>query len=217
MAKQLLLQAEIREKTGSHAVKKVLKQNRIPAVIYGHKEDPISISLDEHNFMEGLHHGIRLLDVQIGKDTQTTLIKDLQYDCLGKKVLHADLMRVDVTEKIKVTVPLEIKGSAAGLHEGGMVEQHMSQLEIECMPTDIPKSIVVSVKNMKIGDTVHARDIQLPEGVKLVTSPEILMVSCHIVTVAKTTEEIEQELPVAPEVIGEVKEAEEGAAEEEKK
>jgi large subunit ribosomal protein L25 len=125
--------------------------------------------------------------------------------------------RVDVTEKIKVTVPLEIKGTAAGLHEGGIIEQHMGQLEIECMPTDIPKSIVISVKNMKIGDTVHARDVQLPEGVKLMTSPEILLVSCHIVTVAKTTEEIEQEMPAAPEVIGEVKEAEEGAAEEEEK
>lgn len=217
MAKQLLLQAEIREQTGSHAVKKVLKQGRIPAVIYGHKKDPISISLDEHNFMEGLHHGLRLLDVQIGNDTQTTLIKDLQYDCLGKKVLHADLMRVDVTEKIKVTVPIEVKGTAAGLHEGGIIEQHMGQVEIECMPTDIPKSIVISVKSMKIGDTIHARDVQLPEGVKLVTSPEILLVSCHIVAVAKTTEEIEQEMPATPEVIGEVKEAEEGASEEEKK
>jgi large subunit ribosomal protein L25 len=216
MAKELLLKAEIREKTGSNSVKQVLKQGRIPAVIYGHKEEPIAISLEEHNFMEGLHHGLRLIDVQLGKKKQKTLIKELQYDCLGKKVLHADLMRIDVTEMLKITVPLEIKGSAAGMHDGGIIEQHSNKLEIECLATDIPKSIVVSVKNMKIGDSIHARDIQLPEGVKLVTSPEILMVSCHVVVEAKTTEQIEMELPAAPEVIGEVKEPEEGEAEEKK-
>lgn len=216
MAKELLLKAEIREQTGSHAVKKVLKQGRIPAVIYGHKEKPISISLDEHNFMEELHHGHRLLDIQIGRKKQKTIIKDLQYDYLGKKILHIDLMRVNVTEKLKVTVPLELKGVSSGTHEGGIIEQHTNQIEVECLATDIPSSIVVSVKNIKIGDTIHAGDIQLPEGVRLITSPEMLLVSCHVIAAAKTTEELEMEEPSAPEVIGEVEEPEEGESEEKK-
>ncbi len=209
MAKELLLKAEIRERTGSHAVKQVLKQGKIPAVIYGHKEEPISVSLDEHNFMEGLHHGHRLLDIEIGTKKQKTIIKDLQYDCLGKNVLHVDLMRVDVTEMIAVTVPLELKGTAVGTHEGGIIEQQVSQIEIECLATNIPDSIVVSIKEMKVGDSIHAGEIQLPEGMKLVTSPDMLLVACRVVVEAKTTEELDMEAPSAPEVIGEVKESEE--------
>jgi large subunit ribosomal protein L25 len=216
MAKELLLKAEIREQTGSKAVRKVLKQGKIPAVIYGHKEEPIAISLDAHNFVEGLHHGHRLMDVQIGRKKQKTIVKDLQYDYLGKKVIHADLMRIDVTEKLKVTVPIELKGSAAGTHEGGIVEEHTDHLEVECKATDIPETLVVSIKDMKVGDVLHAGDIQLPEGVKLASSPDLLMVSCHLVAAAKTTEEVEEEMPAAPEVIGEVKEGEEGEPEEEK-
>jgi large subunit ribosomal protein L25 len=177
MAKELLLQAEIREQTGSKAVRKILRQGKIPAVIYGHKEEPISISVNAHNFKEGLHHGHRLMSIQIGKTKQTTIVKDLQYDCLGKNVIHADLMRIDVTERLKVTVSVELKGSAAGTHDGGIVEQHTNSIEIECLATEIPASIIVSIKNLKVGDALHAGDIQLPEDIKLVTSPDILIVS----------------------------------------
>jgi large subunit ribosomal protein L25 len=214
MAKELLLKAEIREKTGSHAVKHVLNQGRIPAIIYGHKEEPVSISLDEHNFMEGLHHGHRLLDIQIGGKKQKTIIKDLQYDYLGRKVLHIDLMRVDVTEMIKVSVPLELKGTAQGTHEGGMIEQHVNEIEIECLATNIPNSIVVPLKEVKVDDIIHAGDVTLPEGTKLVTSPDMLLVTCHVVAAAKSTEDLEMEEPSAPEVIGETKEPEEGESEE---
>ena len=216
MAKELLLKAEIREKTGSKAVRKVLKQGKIPAVIYGHKEEPIAISLDAHNFVEGLHHGHRLMDVQIGRKKQKTIVKDLQYDCLGKNVIHADLMRIDVSERLKVTVPIVLKGTAAGTNEGGIIEEHTDHLEVECKATDIPESIIVSVKEMNVGDALHAGDIQLPEGVKLVSFPDLLMISCHLVAAAKSTEEVEEEMPAGPEVIGEEKEAEEGESEEEK-
>jgi large subunit ribosomal protein L25 len=214
MAKELLLQAEIREQTGSHAVRKVLRQGKIPAVIYGHKEEPMSISVDAHSFKEGLHHGHRLMSIQIGNKKQTTIIKALQYDCLGKNIVHADLMRIDITQRLKVTVPVELKGSAAGAHDGGVVEQHTNKVEIECLATEIPASVIVSVKNLKVGDSLRAGDIQLPEDVKLVTSPDILIVSCHVVAEVKTTEQLEGEMPTAPEVIREVKEPEEGESEE---
>jgi len=209
MAKELLLEAEIREKTGSHAVKHVLKQGRIPAIVYGHKEEPISISLDGHNFMEGLHHGHRLIDIKIGNKTQKTIIKDLQYDYLGRKVLHIDLMRVDVTEKIKVAVPLELKGTAPGTNEGGMVEQHVNEIEVECLATNIPNSIVVSVKELNVGGAIHAGEIKLAEGIKLDSPEDTLLVTCNVVAAAKSTEELEMEEPSAPEVIGESKESEE--------
>ena len=208
MEKALLLKAEIREQTGSKHAVNVRKQGRIPAIVYGHKKEPVAVSLDEHNFVEGLHHGHRLLDVQLGKKKEKMLVKDLQYDHLGKNIIHADLIRVDVSETVKVTVPIELKGTAQGTHEGGIIEEHTDRLEVECKVTDIPESIIVSIKEIGVGDNLHAGDIELPAGVKLASSPETLLVTCSLVAAAKSTEELEEEVPIAPEVIGEAKEVE---------
>ncbi|MGD2094817.1 MAG: 50S ribosomal protein L25 [Phycisphaerales bacterium] len=216
MAKTLLLKAEIREHTGSKAVQKIREQGRIPAIVYGHKQEPVAVSLDGHNFVEGLHHGHRLMDVQIGKKKEKVIIKDLQYDHLGKNVIHADLMRVDIKEMIKVTVPIELKGTAQGTHEGGIIEEHADRLEIECKANEIPEAITVSVKDVDIGDAIHVSDIKLPAGVKLISPPETLVVTCHLVAAAKTTEEVEEEMPAAPEVISEAKESEEQDTEDSK-
>ena len=208
MEKALLLKAEIREQTGSKHAVNVRKQGRIPAIVYGHKKEPVAVSLDEHNFVEGLHHGHRLLDVQLGKKKEKMLVKDLQYDHLGKNIIHADLIRVDVSETVKVTVPIELKGTAQGTHEGGIIEEHTDRLEVECKVTDIPESIIVSIKEIGVGDNLHTGDIELPAGVKLASSPETLLVTCSLVAAAKSTEELEEEVPIAPEVIGEAKEVE---------
>jgi large subunit ribosomal protein L25 len=213
MKKTLLLKAEIREHTGSKTVRKIRKQGKIPAIMYGHKKEPVAILLDGHNFVEGLHHGHRLIDVQIGRKKEKTIVKDLQYDHLGKNIIHADLMRVDVSEKIRVTVPIELKGTAVGTHEGGIIEEQTDHLEIECKATDIPETIVVSIKDVQVGSTLHAGEIELPDGVNLVSPPDTLLVTCHLVTAAKTTEELEEEVPAAPEVIGEAKEPEAEAEE----
>src|SRR4030042_6234083 len=216
MEKSLLLKAEIREQTGSGHAAKVRKGGRIPAVVYGHKEEPVAISLDAHNLVEGLHHRHRVMDVQIGKKQEKMIVKALQYDHLGRDIIHVDLMRVDVTEIIRVTVPIELKGTAKGTHEGGVVELRTNQLEVECKVTEIPEVIVVSVKEIGLGDTLHASDVELPSGVKLVSAPSTLLVTCSLVTAAKSTEELEAEMPAAHEVIGEVKEEAEGEGAEEK-
>ncbi len=214
MAKELLLKAEIREHAGTKAVKKIRMQGRIPAIVYGHKEQPIAISLDEHNFIEGLHHRHRLMDVQIGKKKEKMIVKELQYDYSGKNIIHADLMRVDVTEVVKVTVPIELKGTAQGTHESGIIEEHTDHLEIECKATEIPETIVVPIKDVHVGGALHAGEIELPNGVKLLSLPETLLVTCHLVAAAKTTEQVEEEIPAAPEVIGEAAESEEETSEE---
>ena len=211
MEKTLSLKAEIRENTGTKSAVKLRGQGRLPAVVYGHKEKPVAVSLDERTLVEGLHRGHRLIDVQIGKKNEKMIIKDLQYDYLGKDIIHVDLMRVDVTELIKVTVPIELKGKARGTQEGGIIEGHADHLEVECKATDIPESILVSVKDVRVGDSLHVGDIELPEGVKLVSDASMLLVTCGLVAAAKSTEELEEEMPAAPEVIGE---AEEEASEE---
>jgi large subunit ribosomal protein L25 len=213
MDKALVLKAEIRQGLGSKDAAKLRKKGQVPAVVYGHKKEPVSIALDAKSFREGLQRGRRLIEVEIDKKNEALLIKEVQYDYLGTDIIHVDLMRVDVTEMVRVTVPIELKGTAKGAQEGGMVELHTGNLEVECRVTQIPDRITVSVKEMVLGDAIHAKDIQLPEGVKLISSPELLVATCHIVAEVKTTEELEAELPTAPEVITAAKEEpEEGEA-----
>ncbi len=143
------------------------------------------------------------MDITVNGATATTLIKDLQYDHLGRNIIHVDLMRVDVTEMIEVSVPVELKGVAKGTHDGGIIESSTDHLDIECLAVRIPESIIVSIKDLGVGESIKAGDVALPEGVKLVTAPEAIVVSCRVVAEAKTTEQLEAETPVAPEVIRE--------------
>jgi len=212
MAKTLVLKAQKREQTGSKFAVKVRSQGRIPAIVYGHRKEPETISLDTHNFIEGIHHGHRLFNVQLGRKKETMLVKDIQYDHLGREVIHVDLMRVKVTETVKVTVPIEVKGVAKGTHAGGIIVEHLNRLEVECRVTDIPENILVSVKELDIGDSLHAGDLELPEGVKLLTDTSTLVVACSEVA-AMAAEEVEEEASTAPEVIGEVTEEEEPSEE----
>jgi large subunit ribosomal protein L25 len=216
MAEALVLKAQKREQTGSKSAARVRREGRIPAIVYGHKQDAVAISLDAHSLVEGIHHGQRLIDVQIGRRKEKVLIKDLQYDYLSKDVIHVDLIRVDVSETVKVTVPIELKGTAQGTHEGGIVEEHADRLEVECKVTDIPDTIAVWVKDMGVGDNIHAGDVELPEGIRLASDTSMLIATCGLVAAAKSTEEVEAEMPSAPEVIGEAEQETESTGEEAK-
>jgi large subunit ribosomal protein L25 len=168
--------------------------------------------MDMRSFREGLQTGRRLMDIELAGKNEKLLIKEVQYDHLGKEIIHVDFMRVDVTEVVRVTIPIEFKGTAKGTQEGGMVEIHSDKIEVECLVTNIPDKITYSIKEMLLGDAIHANNIPLPEGVKLVSAPELLMATCHEVAEVKTTEELEAEAPAAPEVITEVERKEREAA-----
>jgi large subunit ribosomal protein L25 len=201
MAEALVLKAQIREGSGSKNSAALRQQGLIPAIVYGHKENPVSIALNGHDFLANLMHGSRLFDIEIAGKQDKLLIKDVQYDYLGKDVIHADFMRVDLTEMVKVSVPVELKGTAKGAADGGVVDQHLAQLEVECVVTNIPSSITISIKELGIGDSVKAGDVALPQGVKLVTDPAAIVLACHVVAEVKTAEEAELEAPTGPEVI----------------
>jgi large subunit ribosomal protein L25 len=214
MDRTLALQAELRERIGSKAATAVRKQGRIPCIVYGHKEQPVAITVNAHDFLEGVHHGHRLMDITINGAAEKMLIKDLQFDHLGRDVVHVDLMRVDVTEMITVDVPVELKGIAKGVADGGVIESNTDHLEIECLAINIPEKIVVVIKDLGVGESIKAADVKLPEGVKLVSPADTAVVSCRVVAEAKTTEQVEAEAPAVPEVITEkAPKAEEGAEE----
>ncbi|MCK4958496.1 MAG: 50S ribosomal protein L25 [Planctomycetes bacterium] len=212
MADRMVLKGELRDKVGSRHAARLRKGGKLPAIIYGHGKDPAAVSFDLHDFTEGLHHGHRLFDADIDKSKETLLIKDLQYDHLGKGIIHVDMVRVDLAEVVTVMVPLELKGTSEGSHEGGIIDEHLDHLEVECKVSDIPEVIEVSIKEVGVGDAIHAGDIELPSGMKLATAADALVLTCHLVAAAKSTEEMEEEMPSAPEVITE-KAPEEGTEE----
>lgn len=213
MAQRAVIKAEIRTTLGTKDASRLRDKGMLPAIVYGHKKEPVAISFDLHGFIEDLHHGHRLFDADMGGKTETLLVKDLQYDYLGKSVIHADMVRVDLEETVKVKVSIELRGTSKGSHEGGIIDEHLDHLEIECKVVDIPEVIPIVVKELGVGDSVHAGDVELPAGAKLVTDPKALVLTCHLVAAAKTTEEVEEEMPVGPEVITEKAPEEEGGKE----
>lgn len=209
---ELILKAQIRNERGKKHNAKLRQQGDIPAIIYGHKQEPQAVALSEHDFAEVLHRGKRLLDIVVDGKPEKMLVKEVQYDHLGKRMIHVDFIRVDLSEKVTVAVPLVFKGTAVGAAEGGVVEEHLDSIEIECTVTEIPESIDVSIKGLKIGDSMNVKDIVLPSGVELVTNPDLLVIACHepVAVVEPTAEEAVAGLePASPEVITERKPKEE--------
>jgi large subunit ribosomal protein L25 len=213
MSETVELKASVRENTGTRNSGRLREQGKLPAVVYGHKKEPVSITLDTHEFIENLHHGNRIFEVDVDGQKDTLLVKDIQYDYLGKSVIHADLVRVDLSERVKVEVMIELRGTAAGTHMGGMVEEMMNAIEVECEVRAIPEVILVNISDLELNQVLHAGQIELPEGITLVTDTDAVVVTCHETKAAVAEEEAEgeeagEEAAAEPEVITEKKEEE---------
>ncbi len=200
------LNVEIRDRAGKGVARKLRAAGRIPGIFYGKNVSPVAISLDERDLRRlldasdaGLNTIIRLAG---GGDLsgKQVLIRELQKDPVRGDYLHADLYTVDVTRTVEVSVPIRITGRASGVEfEGGVLDQSLRELDLTCLPLAIPKELVVDVSRMELGESLHVRDIALPEGVELRSDADLSVVS--IVAASKA----EEEAPV------EAEEGEEGA------
>lgn len=211
MSETVGLKASVRDGVGSRSSARLREQGKLPAVVYGHKQESISVALNAHEFIEKLHHGHRIFEVDIDGKKDTLLVKDLQYDYLGKSVIHADLVRVNLSERVTVEVMLDLRGTAAGTHMGGIVEEVMNAVEVECEVRDIPEVLPVNIKDLGFNEVLHAGQIELPAGFVLITDPDAVVVSCHETKAAVVETEGEEGEAAAgetaePEVITEKKE-----------
>lgn len=167
------IQGETRQPGNRHANEGLRRRGLIPAVIYGHGQNPEHVSLSRHDTELALSRATHVVQVRIEGRDQQYLLKDVQFDHLQKTPVHVDLMRVDVHERVQVKVPLEFRGTAKGVAEGGGVLLHvMSELEIECAVLAIPESIRVRVDFLELNQSLHVREIELPEGVEALAKPE---------------------------------------------
>ena len=201
-ATQPKITAELRDKTGSRYAARTRAQGKLPAVIYGHKQDPVSISVDLKAMTELLHHNAHLIEVDVAGKTESCLVKDVQWNHLGNKILHVDLARVDLSEEVEVEVEIELTGEAVGLKEAGAIlEQNTNTIEVKCRADAIPEILTHDVSAMNVGDSLLVSDLTLPSGVTAVSEPDTLV--AHI-SVAKAATEDEEagEGGDEPEVIG---------------
>lgn len=209
-----MMKATRRTEFGSRQVRRLRDKGDIPGVLYGHGKENTPIAISEHDMELAVLHGERLLEVDIEGKREHALIKEIQWDTFGHVVLHVDLTRVNLDERVEVAVPVSLHGTPAGIEEGGTLQQYTAEVTIECLVTAIPDDISIRVGEMNIGDTLHAGDMELPEGAKLLDDPETAI--CSVTYVAEELpaeeEEAAEEVAAEPEVIGETAEEGEGEA-----
>jgi large subunit ribosomal protein L25 len=208
------IQARPREARGTRGCKRLRKQDLIPAVIYGHGEPNVLLSLRRADIDKLIEDHQFIVQVDWDGKRESAQIRELQYDALGDHIVHVDFVRISLTENVTVSVPVEAHGDAAGVDEGGTLELHLHELEIECLPMAIPERLRVEVGHLGINDAVRIGEIQLPEGVAAVGDPEEVVVS--VAPPVEIEEEEAEGLAVEaaePELIGRPPEDEEAAGE----
>jgi large subunit ribosomal protein L25 len=219
MAKQVKLKAEPRTATGRSAARKLKARGIVPAIIYGGKEkaQPLQLASRDVNVMLSHASGENILvELEIAgeKSNRTALVQEIQHSPVGGDVLHIDFHAVSMDQTIQADVPLEASGVANGVKNfGGLLEQSLKVVTVECLPRDLPDRITVDVSNLNIGDSIHVRDIQMPKGV----TPKAHLELTAFSVLAPVVEE--EPVPVAaegaaagPEVITEKKPEGEAAA-----
>jgi large subunit ribosomal protein L25 len=191
---------------GSRGAKKLRKDGLIPAVIYGHKEAVIPLALDRKELETALRHNTRVVDLQLPAGPETAVIQDVQYDHLGSFVMHVDFKRVSRDERVKMTVRIELKGTPPGLGGGHILEQPLHALHVECLALAIPDSIKVNVTGLQLGHPIHVKELTLPEDVKALDDPDLVVVQIALVKVeaAPAVAPAEPGAPTAaePEIVG---------------
>lgn len=182
MITETVLQATPREKVGKGSARQLRAKGGIPVTLYGGGKDAVSVGINARELgailrSETGRNTIFTLDVP-GGDSTPVMIKQLDLDPITGRVQHADFVRIDLTEKTRVTVSVTFAGEAEGVKvSGGMLEVHSHSVEIECLPRDIPETIEADVTALIIGDHLRASELRLPENVTLLSDPDLLLAS----------------------------------------
>jgi large subunit ribosomal protein L25 len=190
------------------------RDGKLPAVLYGHGEDCVSLSLAADQFEASLRHGVKVVDLD-GAATGKALLQDIQWDTFFQHVLHVDLLRVRAGEKVTVEVPIELRGEAPGSRDGGVIEQMLHSIEIEVELDAIPEKLHVSINKLEVGGELKISDIiDMPAGAKVLSDDDTMIVHC-VMPMAEE-EEVAEGAVAEPEVIGKGKEEDEEGETEEK-
>jgi len=219
---RLSLTAKAREESGKGHARRMRKAGYVPAILYGPNREATPIKVKAQELYSSLASNA-IIDLTIegeeSQDKAVVMLKDLQRDILKGFLVHADFHEISLDETMVVSVSIELEGTPAGVKEGGVLSQLLREVEVECLPTNIPSQLTLDVSALEIGDSLEVGELDLPEGVDFITPTDETVVTV-IVPTAEIEEEEEEELEdvdAEPELIGAEDEDEEGEEEEEDK
>jgi large subunit ribosomal protein L25 len=219
---EVTIEVAKREETGKNANRRTRSRGEVPGIVYGAGKDTVQIKLDRKTLVETLKKGgggnaIFLLKLAGTDKSRHAMIREMQIDPVSRQIVHIDFQRIVLTEEVRVAVAIEVHGLAYGVkNEGAILDFPTRQVHVRCLPTQIPAKIEVDVTELHVNQHIEAKDLKLPEGVKLEEDPDRVIVSCkheRVVEEAPAAEALLEAAPAEPEVIKKGKVLEEGAEE----
>ncbi len=182
MANIIELQAQARSESGTSAVGRLRRAGSIPGVLYGRKRENTNIQVDGKTFTRIIDHSASdniLVNLQLGGSEQLALVQEVQHDHLKGGILHVDFHAVAMDEDIHADVPVETAGTPEGAKFGGQLELMLHAIEVHCLPKDLPERITVDVSALKVGEAIHVRELNLPQGVKVRLDGDVVVAIVH--------------------------------------
>jgi large subunit ribosomal protein L25 len=172
-----VINATSRSETGSAASRRLRKLDfRIPAIVYGLKTENLKITIDTKEWITFAKKDIQVIKLMIDeKKPINVLLKDIQYNVLSDTTLHVDLQEIDMKEEITATIPVYSHGTAAGIAQGGILTQLEHEIEVSCLPNDLPESIEVDITELEMDGSILVKELVVPENVKITSDPEMLV------------------------------------------
>jgi large subunit ribosomal protein L25 len=177
---EVKLTAESREGVGKGAARKIRAAGKVPGVLYGPAVEPMRLAVDALQLWHALHTDAGtnvLINLAVDGDTFLTMPREVQRDIVRGTLLHVDFLRIRRDVAIQVDVPVLLVGESVGVKEGGVVEHHLWELRVECLPTQVPESIEADISALAVGDSLHVSDLKIPQHITLLTPAEETLVS----------------------------------------
>jgi large subunit ribosomal protein L25 len=203
---QIELTGRTDEESGSRACQRLRDAGQTPGVVYGNQVETVSVKVDTNQLRLLVDRGIRVLDVEMEGTTQKAMFRELQWDTFGIVLNHFDLLRIDAHQRIDIDVPIELRGTAPGTNSGGLLEQPLHAIRINCLAAEVPEKLTLRVHHLEIGDSITVAEIELEGDATVLLEPETV-----VARVVEIRDEEEEELlvdgeleggPIEPEVIG---------------
>jgi len=181
MHQEAKLVVQQRSESGSAACRRLRRSGVVPGNVYGHQAEPVSVSVASDVLKPIIMAGIRVVDLELNGTVDKALLREIQWDTFGTSIRHFDFMLVDPNERVKIVVPLVLKGIAAGAIAGGVLEQPLHSITVDCLAYQIPDSILVRIGALEIGQAIHVRELDIPENVHVQNAPDAIVV--HVIQV----------------------------------
>lgn len=200
-----------RTQLGSSACRRLRAQGLVPGVIYGHKQESVAVAFPAKEALALARSTHRVVDIELDGKSETTLLRDLQWDVFHSELRHLDFLRVDPNERVRLDVDVVLRGTAIGTLSGGVLDHALHSLHVDCSAINIPESIIVKIQGLKVGDVIHVRELELPPGVTVLNPPDAIVVRVIEPIIVEAPALTEASGPAEPELIKKEKKTDEEA------